>query len=523
MTPPWWRSAVMYQVYPRSYADSNGDGVGDLPGLTARLDHIAALGVDGIWVTPFQRSPQIDNGYDVSDYCDVDPLFGTLSDLDALIHAAHGLGLKVLADLVPNHCSSEHPLFRQAVAAGPGSPERGLFHFREGKAADLPPNNWQSVFGGPAWSRIAPDSDTDREWYLHLFSPAQPDWNWDDPRVADLFDDVLRFWFDRGIDGLRVDVAHALYKAPGLPDAPEMQSVVDGLRTNPLACDQEPVHDVYRRWRGIAEEYAEPRILVGEVNLSPDRAARFARHDELNQTFAFAFAALGWDAQEWARVGAEIESARAHHSSCHTWALENHDIVRTVTRYGGGELGRTRAKGALLALLGFSGGVYLFQGQELGLPEVDVPEAARRDPMWARGGVCRDGARVPLPWRTQPSHAHGFSTADVEPWLPLPPGWGSYAVDHAAEDPHSVTTLIRTATQLRRELLASGTLDPDDLMTWHVTATGGLRIQRGPMTIVVAMGAVDEPLPPGTVLLRSDTRAGGAIAPGACAWVLASQ
>jgi alpha-glucosidase len=240
----WWRDGVVYQIYPRSYADANGDGVGDLPGITARLDHVAGLGADAIWLTPFQRSPQADHGYDVSDYTDVDPLFGTLGDFDALVTRAHELGLRVIVDVVPNHCSSAHPLFQAALAAGPGSPERARFHFASA------PNNWPSVFGGPAWTRVS-----DGEWYLHLYAPEQPDWNWRDPRTADFFDDVLRFWFDRGADGIRIDVAHGLFKAPGLPDLDDPDIPPGRLRANPLACDQEEVHDVYRRWRKIADEY----------------------------------------------------------------------------------------------------------------------------------------------------------------------------------------------------------------------------------------------------------------------------
>ncbi|MCY1675699.1 alpha-amylase family glycosyl hydrolase [Pseudarthrobacter sp. SL88] len=297
----WWQSAVIYQVYPRSFADGNGDGVGDLPGLLGKLPYIAALGVDGIWLTPFQPSPQVDQGYDVSDYCGVDPLFGSMADFDALLDQAHALGLKVLLDVVPNHCSSEHPLFQQALAAGPGSREREMFHFVEGRSSsldspsDLPPNNWQSVFGGRAWTRANPGSGTDTEWYLHLFSAGQPDWNWRNPAVGDYFENVLRFWFDKGVDGLRIDVAHGLFKADGLPDAPSAHAVVDGLRANPLVSDQEDVHEVYRRWRRLAEKYQPRRLLVGEVNLEPARAARYTRSDEMHQAFAFAFVKLGWD------------------------------------------------------------------------------------------------------------------------------------------------------------------------------------------------------------------------------------
>ncbi len=426
--PEWWQSAVIYEVYPRSFADGDGDGVGDLAGLIARLPYIASLGVDGIWMTPFQPSPQVDQGYDVTDYCGVDPLFGTMEQFESLLEQAHALGLRVLLDVVPNHCSSEHPLFQAALAAGPGSPERDMFHFVPGPvgmsddggagsasdAADAQPTTSRRTTGrassaaGPG-AAPTPSSATDTDWYLHLFSAGQPDWNWRNPAVGDYFDGVLRFWFDKGVDGLRIDVAHALFKADGLPDSPSTGGVVDGLRSNPQVSDQEDVHEVYRRWRTLAEKYEPHRLLVGEVNLEPARAARYTRADEMQQAFAFAFVKLGWDPEAWAAVGNELEAARQLHGAAPTWALENHDIVRSVTRFGGGELGSVRARAALVALLGLPGAAYIYQGQELGLPEVDVPVEARVDPMWARGGVCRDGARVPLPWTEDAALNHGFS------------------------------------------------------------------------------------------------------------------
>nr|WP_217509232.1 alpha-amylase family glycosyl hydrolase [Pseudarthrobacter sp. C4D7] len=508
----WWQSAVIYEVYPRSFADGDGDGVGDLAGLIHRLPYIASLGVDGIWMTPFQPSPQVDQGYDVSDYCGVDPLFGSMADFERLLAGAHALGLRVLLDVVPNHCSSRHPLFQAALAAGPGSPERGLFHFVEGRSSspehpsDLPPNNWQSVFGGTAWSRANPGSETDTEWYLHLFSAGQPDWNWRNPAVGDYFDGVLRFWFDKGVDGLRIDVAHALFKADGLPDAPSESPVVDGLRSNPLVSDQEEVHEVYRRWRRLAEKYQPHRLLVGEVNLEPSRAARYTRADEMHQAFAFAFVKLGWDAAAWAQAGSELEEARLLHGAAPTWALENHDIVRTVTRFGGGDQGARRARAALAALLGLPGAAYIYQGQELGLPEVDVPVEARVDPMWARGGVTRDGSRVPLPWTEDPAGNHGFSTGPTAtpPWLPLPDGWGDNAIESQQQDPGSALAFAARALALRRQLWADGTFTADDAGTWRLRAGNLLTCERSPRFLVaVAMGSEPVELPPGVVLFSA--------------------
>ncbi|MEC5191736.1 MULTISPECIES: alpha-amylase family glycosyl hydrolase [unclassified Arthrobacter] len=533
LTPdvPWWQSAVIYEIYPRSFADGDGDGVGDLAGLTARLPYIASLGIDGIWMTPFQPSPQVDQGYDVTDYCGVDPLFGTMEQFDALLEQAHTLGLKILLDVVPNHCSSEHPLFQAALAAGPGSPGRDMFHFVDGGLAagadtayDVPPNNWQSVFGGRAWSRATPGSDTDPDWYLHLFSPEQPDWNWRNPAVGDYFYDVLRFWFDKGVDGLRIDVAHALFKADGLPDSPSEGGVVDGLRSNPQVSDQEEVHEVYRRWRTLAEKYEPHRLLVGEVNLEPARAARYTRADEMQQAFAFAFVKLGWDPEAWAAAGNELETARLLHGATPTWALENHDIVRSVTRFGGGEVGALRARAALVALLGLPGPAYLYQGQELGLPEVDVPLEFRVDPMWARGGVCRDGARVPLPWTADAALSHGFSIGETiaEPWLPLPTGWGAHAVERQEQDPESSLTLARKALALRRLLWKNEVFGPDDGGTWRVEPGNLLVCERSEhFFVAVAMGTEPVRLPAGTVLLSAAPLAEeGWLQQNNAAWVL---
>jgi alpha-glucosidase len=474
---------AVYQIYPRSFADANGDGIGDLAGITSRLDYVAALGVDAIWLTPFQRSPQADHGYDVSDYTDVDPLFGDLAAFDTLLARAHALGLRVIIDVVPNHCSVEHPLFQAALAAPPGSPARNRFHF-----ADVP-NNWPSVFGGSAWTR-APTPDG--QWYLHLYAPEQPDWNWRDPRTAPFFDKVLRFWFDRGVDGLRIDVAHGLVKAPGLPDLPvDMVPEPMRLRGNPLACDQEEVHHIYRRWRRLADSYDPPRTLIGEVNLSPSRAARYVRPDELHQAFAFAFLTAPWDPHVWSSTASALLAGPAPV----TWVVENHDVQRTPTRYGSA----ARARAAILAVLGLPGSAYLYQGQELGLPEVDVPAEARVDPAWERSGSSRDGCRVPLPWHRAPTGTHGFSPAGGKPpWLPVPPGWGELSVATQEADPGSTLHLTRRALELRRSFPA------EDTVEWSVSPDGLLLARRGcGVTLAVAMGATAARLPAGEVLLAS--------------------
>lgn len=520
----WWETAVIYEVYPRSFVDSNGDGVGDLRGIIEKIPYIASLGVEGIWLTPFQRSPQVDQGYDISDYCDVDPLFGTIADFDELLAAAHAQRLRVLVDIVPNHTSVENPLFQAAVAAGPGSPEREMFHFRQGKGelSELPPNNWISVFGGPAWHRVNPDSTDDTEWYLHLFSPAQPDWNWENPAVAEYFDAVIRFWFDRGVDGIRIDVAHGLFKAEGLPDTDSVPLVIDGLRSNPLAMDQDAVHNIYRDWRKVAEEYTPPRLLLGEVNLEPERSALYTRPDELHQTFAFAFARLGWEPTEWCSVGNRLEAVRRSVGAAPSWALENHDIVRTVTRFGGGEPGRERARAAVVALLGLPGAVYIYQGQELGLPEIDVPIAERADPMWTHGGVSRDGARIPMPWTASESGCYGFSQPGADrPWLPTPAGWGDFAISQQSASSESALALFRAAAQLRRELLASGEFSAEEGATWSFDPASGrlLALRDSGVCVVVAMGETSVELPHGEVLISSAPLEAGLLPRDSAAWV----
>ncbi|MDP9393666.1 MAG: alpha-amylase family glycosyl hydrolase, partial [Actinomycetota bacterium] len=480
----WWRHAVVYEIYPRSFADADGDGVGDLQGVLGRLDHVAGLGVNAVWLTPFQRSPQADHGYDVSDYRDVDPLFGTLADFDALVSRAHALGLRVVVDLVPNHCSTAHPIFRAAVAAGPGSPQRARFHFAAGRGpvGRLPPNNWPSVFGGPAWTRIVEPDGRPGEWYLHLYAPEQPDWNWRHPATEPLFADVLRFWLDRGVDGVRIDVAHGLFKADGLPDTAGGVVEPMRLRGNRLACDQEPVHEVYRRWRRIADGYVPPRVLIGEVNLEPERAARYVRGDELHQAFAFAFLTAPWDPASWRAAAEQLLAQAAVTGAPVTWVVENHDVVRTPTRYGGGARGAARARAALLTVLALPGAAYLYQGQELGLPEADVPPVARQDPAWRRAGVSRDGARVPLPWTRARSGSHGFSpAADSAPaWLPTPPAWAALSVEAQHDDPGSSLTLCRAAVGLRRQLHTDGILSSDDPVRVTVSPDGLLLAERGP-------------------------------------------
>ena len=472
----WWRTAVIYQIYPRSFADSSGDGIGDLPGVTAHLDDLVELGVDALWLSPFQKSPQNDAGYDVADYCDVDPLFGTLGDFDTMLAEAHGRGIRIIVDLVPNHSSDQHEWFQAALAAAPGSPERARYLFREGKGkkGELPPNNWESVFGGPAWTRVIEADGAPGQWYLHLFDSSQPDFDWSNEEVRAEFRRILRFWLDRGVDGFRVDVAHGLIKADGLPDytPPADAASMGGEEDDVPYWGQPGVHDVYRDWHGILAEYDGDRALCAEAwRPTPDDTALWVRPDEMHQAFNFPYLTTEWDAAELRAVIDESVRAFTAVGAPSTWVLSNHDVVRHASRFalsaenpqGHGigplspgkpipELGLRRARAASTVMLALPGSAYIFQGEELGLPEaVDLPDEARQDPTWFRTAgerYGRDGCRVPVPWSaTEP--AYGFSPTGAS-WLPQPASWATLARDRQVADAGSTLTLYRTLLAARR-------------------------------------------------------------------------
>ncbi|MFJ3964077.1 alpha-amylase family glycosyl hydrolase [Streptomyces sp. NPDC090036] len=462
----WWRDAVIYQVYVRSFADSDGDGIGDLRGVRSRLPHLARLGVDAVWLTPFYVSPQADGGYDVADYRAVDPLFGDLSDADELVRAAHALGLRVIVDVVPNHTSEQHPWFRAALAGDPGARER--YHFRPGRGAagELPPNDWESIFGGPAWTRVAApagDGGTSRpeaggDWYLHLFAPEQPDLDWSHPEVSAEFASVLRFWLDLGIDGFRIDVAHGMVKAPGLPDIGRgAQATLIGTEPLPFF-DQDGVHEIHRSWRRLLDSYGDGRIGVAEAWApTSERLALYVRPDELHQAFNFRFLNCPWDPAAMRTVIDESLAATTAVGAPTTWVLSNHDVVRHVTRYGCGARGLARARAAALLMLALPGSAYIYQGEELGLPEVvDLPDGVRQDPAFLRTAGqdgLRDGCRVPLPWSgAEPPYGFGPTGS----WLPQPAGWGDLSVAAQTGDPHSTLELYRAALELRRAMPGLG-------------------------------------------------------------------
>jgi alpha-glucosidase len=548
----WWEDAVVYEVYPRSFADADGDGVGDLPGLRSRLGYLADLGVDAVWLTPFYPSPLADGGYDVSDYCAVDPLLGTMADFDGLIRDAAAHQMRVIVDLVPNHCSSAHPLFRAALAAAPGSPERARFIFRDGRGpgGEEPPNNWISQFGGSAWTRVTETSGSPGQWYLHLYDPGQPDWNWRNPDIPALFEDVIRFWLDRGVAGLRVDVAHGLFKDPDLPDlvGPRVLHAPSPYRHRP------ELQPLYRTWRAILDSYpasAFPgsRTAIGEVWYDrPETLMPYLAPGGLPQVFNFQLILPGWQAAAFRDA---IDSALALTSGSRApWVIGNHDVPRPASRYRldegyspetvarlialgdqNAEAGARRARAAALLLLALPGSAYIYQGEELGLPEVtDIPDDARQDPRFRRTAgeyPGRDGCRVPLPW-ARTGQGFGFSRTDdgaspSAPWLPQPPDWGRYSVQSQLGDEHSFLSLYRTALRLRRDhpALGRGTLRWLDQGWLDQEGTGMLCFAREPgFILAVNLGAAPAPLPAHReILLASEPVTGGSLPPDTAAWL----
>jgi len=478
---PWWRDAVTYQIYPRSYADSNGDGIGDVEGIRSRLPYLKSLGIDAIWISPWYPSPQHDHGYDVSDYMDIEPDYGTLAQAEKLIKEANEVGIKLIVDIVPNHTSSDHKWFQAALKAAPGSPERNRYIFREGKGpnGDLPPNNWEAVFGGCAWERVIEADGKPGQWYLHLFVVEQPDLNWENPEVVAHFEDVLKFWLDRGVAGFRIDVAHGMFKESGLPDIrKDSAASMLGTEHKPF-WDQEGVHGVYRAWRTILDSYPGDRMAVAEAWVSPsERIARYVRSDELQNSFNFEMLTTLWDAKEIkTKINNSIDALKEVGAPT-SWVFNNHDVVRSVDRLDLGltnhgdttflrqgdpkklniARGTLRARSAALMTLALPGGTYLYQGEELAVPEVrDIPEDRLTDPRWKMSGYLdrgRDGCRVPMPWTSNSAGAFGFSTnAALKPeqaWLPQSSWWGKYAVDTQDGVEGSTLSMYRKALAIRK-------------------------------------------------------------------------
>lgn len=550
---PWWADAVIYQIYPRSFADGNGDGMGDLHGITGKLPYLQNLGVDAVWLSPFYVSPQADAGYDVADYRDVDPRFGTLADFDAMLAEAHQRGLKIIVDLVPNHTSDEHPWFQAALRSPKGSPERARYMFRDGRGqqGELPPNNWQSIFGGNAWTRVS-----DGQWYLHLFDTKQPDLNWENPEVRDEMISVLRFWLDRGVDGFRIDVAHGLVKAEGLPDWSGRESMVGDVKTpdaleeaqatepTPPYFDQPGVHAIYRDWNRVLAGYPGDRMLVAEAWVEPaEKLFHYVRPDEMQQAFNFDFLRAGWDARRLAASIKESLAQAGRVGAPSTWVLSNHDTVRHTTRFGLADptqlpkgvsaqdeqpdelLGLKRGRAAILAMLALPGSAYLYQGDELGLPEHTLlDDTVRQDPAFFRTAGAergRDGCRVPLPWKAGAA-GFGFSINDggaAAPWLPQPASFAKYAADIQIGRAGSTFEMVKAALAERAaRRLGSGSLGwaPE-----HRPDGGVVAFRNGDVLTVVNMGAEPIEVPPGVAILASapDAVADGALQPDSSVWL----
>lgn len=515
----WWSNAVFYQVYPRSFADSNGDGVGDIDGIVAHLDHLERLGIDAIWLSPVTVSPMADHGYDVADPRDIDPLFGGMPAIDRLIAAAHRRGIKITMDVVPNHTSSAHPWFQAALAAGPGTSARERYHFRDGKGPDgaLPPNNWTSVFGGSAWTRVVePDGDPG-QYYLHLFDAEQPDLNWENPEVFEDFATSLRFWLDRGVDGFRIDVAHGMAKPPGLPDAEADVKVLSHTDDDPRF-NNPGVHDIHRKIRKVVDEYPGA-VTIGEVWVMDNLLwAEYLRPDELHLGFNFRLTKIDFDADQIRDAIENSLAATAIYDAVPTWTLSNHDVEREVTRYGGGDMGLRRARATAMAMLALPGTVFIYNGEELGLPDVlNLPEEVLQDPTWERSGHTergRDKCRVPMPWSGE-EPPFGFSSS-AQTWLPMPEQWAALTVEKQSGDPDSTLSFFQRALELRKRRVE---FDGDGV-EW-LDAPGGAVIFRRPGGLVCALngGESPVPLPPGELMLTSAPLLQGKLPPDSAAWL----
>jgi alpha-glucosidase len=462
----WWQEAVIYQIYPRSFFDSNGDGEGDLPGITQKLQYVADLGVDAIWLSPFYTSPNKDGGYDVADPRDVDPRFGNLADAKLMINKAHQLGLKVLVDIVPNHFSSEHEWFKAALSAAPGSKERARFHFHDAKEDGTPPNNWISLFGGPAWTQVA-----DGQYYLHLFDSSQPDLNWENPEVDQDFKETISFWVKMGADGFRIDVAHGLVKENLLNDHHDPKGLSDALRIDVdmeirkrealLASvpffDRAGVHEIYRNWREHFDSFDKPIMAVAEAWVHPPaNGVAYVRPDELHQIFNFDLLIAPFEAQTLFRLINNTIEMLKDVGAYPTWAISNHDSPRVASRIGADE-----ARALALFLFALPGSCYVYNGQELGLPDAELADSDRQDPSFLRTKgetKGRDGARVPMPWSGTQS-PFGFSSG--KPWLPLPATWNNLTVESQINDQESSLSLYKSALSERAKLLGTNELTWD--------------------------------------------------------------
>lgn len=533
---PWWATAVVYQLYVRSFADANSDGIGDIAGIRSRLGYLNALGVDAIWLNPCYPSPQHDHGYDISDFFDIEPEYGTLADFDALVADARQHGIKILMDVVSNHCSWDHPWFKEAVAAGRGSGERGRFYFRDGKGdnGDEPPNNWVSIFGGSTWTRVTEPDGSPGQWYLHVFASQQPDMNWFHPDVAQHFDDMLRFWFDRGVEGFRADAVVVLGKTEGLPDydstTPQPREIGSN---NPHYMFHPSGHRAWKRWRSVVDQYQVEHperelFIVAEAYTpgNPDLLQQYVNPHEFHQSFAFDLLLSPWVAANFRAAMSMFIDTLLPRGLFPAWTLNNHDAQRCVTRFGRADaadpasytgdnlinstalvdlgVGTRRARAAVSLMLALPGSAYLYMGEELGLPEVlDLPDDARQDPIFLRTSgrdIGRDGCRVPMAWTRDPGTLFGFcaEARDQPAWMPQPAGWGDYAADSQGTAVDSVLGLYRAAIASRKAWLSS------DVVVWEdVGDPVLLAFTRDNVLVVTNFSGEARPLPVGLVAGRT--------------------
>ncbi|MGP9503347.1 glycoside hydrolase family 13 protein [Specibacter sp. AOP5-B1-6] len=535
----WWRQAAVYQIYPRSFADSNGDGMGDLPGITSRIPYLKQLGVDAVWLSPFYPSALADGGYDVDDYRDVDPRLGTLDDFAEMAAALHVAGLRLIVDVVPNHTSDRHEWFKEALASPKGSAARERYIFRDGTGPDgaQAPADWESIFGGPAWTRTA-----DGQWYLHSFASEQPDLNWHNPEVRADFLETLRFWSDRGVDGFRIDVAHGLAKDLGdtLPSLAELETLAKDDGNHPL-WDRDEVHEIYAEWRTVFNSYTPARTAVAEAWVAASRRAKYASAEGLGQAFNFDLLEADFDAAQFKDIITFNLALATESGSSTTWVFSNHDVVRHATRYGlparngnatkqgadwllsGGtapvldaELGLRRARAATLLELALPGSAYLYQGEELGLHEVaGIPAEQRQDPAFFRNpgiDIGRDGCRVPLPW-SRGGSSHGFGTGGSH--LPQPDWFADSSVE--AEDGAAGSTL-----ELYRDALAlRASLQSGEELEWIDGSRPDMLAFRRPngWTSVTNFGTEPAELPAGEVLIASAPLEGGLLPGATTVWL----
>lgn len=535
----WWRQAAIYQIYPRSFKDSDGDGLGDIRGIIEKADYLASLKLDAVWLSPFYPSALADGGYDVDDYRNVDPRLGTLEDFDEMVTALHARGIRIFVDIVPNHSSDRHVWFQEALASEPGSAARNRYIFRDGlgEKGELPPSDWPSHFMPSAWSRTTNADGTPGQWYLHLFAPEQPDFNWDNREIQEDFLTTLRFWSDRGVDGFRIDVAHGLKKDLSEPfrSYPKILEFANPLTGDDVLFDRNELHDIYREWRQVFDEYDPPRVAVAEAYVRAERRVLYARPDELGQAFNFDLLESDYNATNFRKLISDAIELAGQHGSSSTWVLSNHDKVRHATRYGlpdgfdcwqwlatdghdpkpDIELGLNRAKAAILMLMALPGCVYMYQGEELGLPEVaDLPAAQLQDPIWERYNHTkkgRDGCRVPLPWS---AHGTSFGFGSNGSHLPQPEIFGQYAVE-VQEFGDSTLNFYRHALSLRKELQSA------EELTWHETGDDEvLHFSRpGGWHCIHNFSGKDFKLPAGEVLINSRALVDGKLPAAAAVWI----